>query len=145
MSERAARRIIRFTQEEDLVILRELQQYPDNLTYGLLKAAEVLTGRSLKSVKNRYYNTLRNSEDFMAVTCGSKEGFTHNVKNTPRVEGEFPEDRSLNTVEWLMKKFLDLPKNDRDKIFNFFISTGSINIDSPRIAQKGNNNKGTIR
>lgn len=130
----------RYTSTDKSTVLRWIQLYPDNILYATEKAAEEL-GRTIGSIRNKYYVCWRLDEDFQAITVGSKEGFTHNVKNTLRADGVFPEDRALNTVEWLMRQFLELTVDERNTIFNFFISTGTINVASPVNKVKGNNNK----
>lgn len=130
----------RYTSTDKSTVLRWIQLYPDNIVYATEKAAEELN-RTIASVRNKYYVCWRLDEDFQAITVGSKEGFTHNVKNTLRADGIFPENRALNTVEWLMRQFLELTVDERNTIFNFFISTGTINVANPVNKVKGNNNK----
>lgn len=121
-----------FSNEGDLVIIRNVENYPDNLNVAFEKASEELntesflqlrnnTLRSIKSVANRYYNKIRTSEN--KILCvGSKNGFINNTKNTPksRDTSEFPEDRQLNKVEWVVKILLSLNNDERDFIINFF-------------------------
>ena len=130
----------RYTSTDKSTVLKWIQLYPDNVLHATEKAAEEL-GRTIGSVRNKYYTCWRLDEDFQAITVGSKEGFTHNVKNTLRADGVFPENRALNTVEWLMRQFLELTVDERNTIFNFFISTGTINVANPVNKVKGNNNK----
>ena len=130
----------RYTSTDKSTVLKWIQLYPDNIVYATEKAAEELN-RTIASVRNKYYVCWRLDEDFQAITVGSKEGFTHNVKNTLRADGVFPENRALNTVEWLMRQFLELTVDERNTIFNFFISTGTINVANPVNKVKGNNNK----
>ena len=84
-----------YTATERTIVLKWLQQYPDNLKYAFEKASEEIRTRTAGSLNFKYYTCWKNEEDFLAVTVGSKKGFTQNVKNTPRVEGVFPEERSL--------------------------------------------------
>ena len=95
-----------YTLEERNIVLKWLQLYPDNLLQGFTRAVEELgNNRNVPALRVKYYSTWKHEEDFRAVTTGSREGFTHNVKNTKSVDGEFHEDRALNKVEWLMKQF----------------------------------------
>lgn len=110
----------RFTAEEDSIIIRLVQQYPDNIQEGLRKASEELTGRTYFVIQKRYYSYIRPNPNVLAVTCGSNKGFTRNVKNTQRFEGQFPEDRTLNKIEWLMKQLLDIDVESRETILTFF-------------------------
>ena len=67
----------------------------------------------------------------------------NNIKNTPRVEGVFPEERALNSVGWLVKNFLNLSSEEQKQFTDILVSIGTINIASPVI--KGNNNKVSIK
>lgn len=100
-----------FSNEEDLVIIRNVENYLDNLNVAFEKAIQELnsepflqtrnnTLRSIRGVANRYYSKIRTSEN--KILCvGSKNGFINNTKNTPksRDTSEFPKDRQLNKVE----------------------------------------------
>ena len=132
-------RINRYTATERTIVLKWLQQYPDNLKYAFEKASEEIGTRSKHSLTVKYYTCWKNEEDFLAVTVGSKKGFTQNVKNTPRVEGVFPEERTLNSVGWLIKNFLNLSSKEQKQFTDILVSIGTINIANPVV--KGNNNK----
>lgn len=128
-----------YTTTERTIVLKWLQQYPDNLKYAFEKASEEIGTRSKHSLTVKYYTCWKNEEDFLAVTVGSKKGFTQNVKNTPRVEGVFPEERALNSVGWLVKNFLNLSSKEQKQFTDILVSIGTINIANPVV--KGNNNK----
>ena len=128
-----------YTAAERTIVLKWLQQYPDNLKYAFKKASEEIGTRSNRSLAVKYYTCWKNEEDFLAVTVGSKKGFTQNVKNTPRVEGVFPEERTLNSVGWLIKNFLNLSSKEQKQFTDILVSIGTINIANPVV--KGNNNK----
>ena len=132
-----------YTDTERTIVLKWLQQYPDNLKHAFKKASEELGTRTAGALNFKYYNCWRNEEDFLAVTIGSKKGFTQNVKNTPRVEGVFPEERALNSVGWLIKNFLNLSSKEQKQFTDILVSIGTINIANPVI--KGNNNKVSIK
>lgn len=132
-----------YTTTERSTVLKWLQQYPDNLVHAFEKAAEELGTRTASSLNFKYYTCWKNEEDFLAVTVGSKKGFTQNVKNTPRVEGVFPEERSLNTVGWLIKNFLNMSSKEQKQFTDILVSIGTINIANPVI--KGNKNKVSIK
>ena len=132
-----------YTATERTIVLKWLQQYPDNLKYAFEKASEEIGTRSNRSLAVKYYTCWKNEEDFLAVTVGSKKGFTQNVKNTKRVEGVFPEERSRNTVGWLIKNFLNMSSKEQKQFTNILVSIGTINIANPVI--KGNNNKVSIK
>ena len=128
-----------YTATERTIVLKWLQQYPDNLKYAFEKASEEIGTRASRSLTVKYYTCWKNEEDFLAVTVGSKKGFTQNVKNTPRVEGVFPEERTLNSVGWLIKNFLNLSGKEQKQFTDILVSIGTINIANPVV--KGNNNK----
>ena len=136
-------RINRYTDTERTIVLKWLQQYPDNLKYAFEKASEEIGTRASRSLTIKYYTCWKNEEDFLAITVGSKKGFTQNVKNTPRVEGVFPEERALNSVGWLVKNFLNLSSKEQKQFTDILVSIGTINIANPVI--KGNNNKVSIK
>ena len=132
-----------YTTTERSTVLKWLQQFPDNISHAMSKAAEELTTRTAASLTTQYYGVWKKEEDFRALTIGSKEGFTHNIKNTPRVEGVFPEERSLNTVGWLIKNFLNMSSKEQKQFTDILVSIGTINIANPVI--KGNKNKVSIK
>ena len=132
-----------FTATERTIVLKWLQQYPDNLAYAFEKASEEIGTRTAISLSVKYYRKWRKEEDFLAVTVGSKEGFTQNVKNTLKVEGIFPDERNLNSVGWLIKNFLNLSSKEQKQFTDILVSIGTINIASPTI--KGDNNKVSIK
>lgn len=132
-----------YTTTERSTVLKWLQQFPDNLKYAFEKASEEIGTRTAGSLNFKYYTCWKNEEDFLAVTVGSKEGFTHNIKNTPRVEGVFPEERSLNTVGWLIKNFLNMSSKEQKQFTDILVSIGTINVANPVI--KGNKNKVSIK
>ena len=132
-----------YTATERTIVLKWLQQYPDNLKYAFERASEEIGTRTAGSLNFKYYTCWKNEEDFLAVTVGSKKGFTQNVKNTPRVEGVFPEERALNSVGWLVKNFLNLSSKEQKQFTDILVSIGTINIANPVI--KGNKNKVSIK
>ena len=132
-----------YTTTERSTVLKWLQQFPDNLKYAFEKASEEIGTRTAGSLNFKYYTCWKNEEDFLAVTVGSKEGFTHNIKNTPRVEGVFPEERSLNTVGWLIKNFLNMSSKEQKQFTDILVSIGTINVANPVI--RGNKNKVSIK
>ena len=136
-------RVNSYTTTERTIVLKWLQQYPDNLRHAFKKASEEIGTRASRSLAVKYYTCWKNEEDFMAISVGSKEGFTQNVKNTKRVEGIFPEERTLNSVGWLVKNFLNLSSKEQKQFTDILVSIGTINIANPVI--KGNNNKVSIK
>lgn len=97
------------------VILEQIRLYPDNLTNAFAESGKILK-RASKSVSMKYYTSLKMRPDFRAITLGSKKGFTHNVKNTPRNKGVFPTERKLNRPLWLIQTFLELNDEERSLV-----------------------------
>ena len=117
----------RFSTEEDAVIIEQVKLYPTNLKHAFQEAA-VLLDRTWKSIHFRYYITLRDDPKVKAITCGSKLGFTQNVKNLRRDEdGNMPE-QNLKGYVWLMKELLELDSSERDMILNFFSGPTTVNV-----------------
>nr|DAV49386.1 MAG TPA: hypothetical protein [Caudoviricetes sp.] len=132
-------RKFRFSNEEDLVIIRNVEQYPDNIKIALQKAVEELNTepylsqregkeRSFQTTSSRYYISLKKSDHKILFT-GSVKGFTNNTKNTQvnRDTGLFPENRTLNKVEWVTKIILSLTNEEKDFIVNFFKNVSQFN------------------
>lgn len=62
-----------YTKEEDTVIKKAVKDSPTNITQGLEKAARK-TGRSLRSVRQRYYGYLQKKEtNHLLFTLSSKK------------------------------------------------------------------------
>ena len=113
-------RKILFTPEEDAIIIRFVKEYPTNLQEAFKKAYTQLPNRTLKTIQNRYYRALRKDPKINALTCGSKAGFTQNVKNVMRdKEGNLP-DQALKHYMVIMKELLELQPKERQLIINFF-------------------------
>lgn len=72
---------MKFTQQEDDVILSKISQSPTNLQFAFENAARELEGRDRKSCEQRYYNTLRKKDPVHSLATAN--GFAVNIKNTP--------------------------------------------------------------
>ena len=119
---------IRFTKEDEKIILKQVELYPTNLRHAFSEAANLLEGRDWKSIQYRYYKVLRPDREVKVITCGSKAAGTQNVKNLARDgEGNMPE-QNLKGYLWVMKEMLDLSPTERDMIVNFFHGPTTINI-----------------
>lgn len=120
-----------FSVEEDNIIIEQIKLYPTNLKHAF-QEAEKLIERSWTSIQFRYYGNLRGDPKVKAITCGSKQGFTQNVKNLKRdEEGNMPE-QNLKGYVWLMKELLELDPSERDLILNFFGGPTTINVHKRR-------------
>lgn len=109
----------RYTKKEQDIIINEIKNYPTNIKHACEKAALMLN-RSYGATSFYYYNHLRKDPKVKAITCGSKQGFTQNVKNIMRDEdGNLP-SQNLKHYMWLMKELLELDSDDRNRILGFF-------------------------
>jgi hypothetical protein len=91
----------RYTKKDNQVILMYVSKYPSNLQFAFEKAAIKLNRDNL-AVCQHYYKSLRNSID-SHLTCGSKRGFTKNVKNSNRrVAGGTPNQElsKIKLIAW---------------------------------------------
>jgi len=106
----------RWTQELDKIIIKYVQSFPLNLQHAFVLASKDLNISKL-SIQGRYYAFIR--INYNVLTTGSlKTGFSNNIKNLSRKSNKLP-DQKLNTVMWLMKQILELPKEEREKIKSF--------------------------
>lgn len=114
-----------FTKEEDNIIIQTLKDYPTNLKAGFEQVSLKLPKRNPKVIMHRWYNTLRKDPTNHVITCGSKKGFTQNVKNVKRdKEGNMP-NQGLKHYMYIMKELLELSSTERQTIINFFQLTNS--------------------
>lgn len=109
---------IRWTNDEDIVIINYVKQFPDNKAEAFRRAEKHLINRTLKSIKVRYYFSILKSNNFHA-TVGSSIGFTTNRKNNPVKNGVFKREEPLQPVIVVMQQMLNLSKKDRIAIINF--------------------------
>lgn len=113
------KKYIKFSEQEDIIIHETVKKYPGNIYYAFEEATKVLKGRNFYNVKDRWYRVLRHNT-MVSITCGSSEGFTHNVKNVWRdKEGNLP-DQELEAVDKVMSMMLSLSKSGRNKILKYF-------------------------
>jgi hypothetical protein len=107
-----------FSQEDDRIIEQQVGLYPTNISHALQEAGNLIN-KSFKAVSGHYYYKMRKDPKVKAVTCGSKKGFTQNVKNLKRdIDGNMPE-QDLKGYMWVMKEMLDLPREERELIVSF--------------------------
>lgn len=121
-----------FSEEDDKVILKQIELYPTNINYSFEESAKLLEGKSIKSIESRYYRILKFKRNVKAITCGSKAGFTQNVKNIMRDgDGNLP-PQNLKHYMWVMKEMLDLSPEEREMIVKFFMGPLDITISKRR-------------
>jgi hypothetical protein len=110
-----------YSPQENEIILKQAELYPTNLHYAFEEASKLLVDRNPKAICVHYYISpkMRKDPKVKAVTCGSKKGFTQNVKNLKRdIDGNMPE-QDLKGYMWVMKEMLDLPREERELIVSF--------------------------
>lgn len=80
--------IRRFTNDEDLVIIGEIEKSPHNLSQAF-RAAAIKLDRDWRSIRARWYNTLRNKKGAVFFLTSGKE-CTVNGKNVVLIRGGCP-------------------------------------------------------
>lgn len=96
----------RYTLKEDQIILLYVKKYPTNLSYAFEKAADRLPLRDKRGCEQRYYNKLRDNMNTY-ITCGSKRGFTSNVKNNPRRIANSRPNQTLSPLKSLWTRLFN--------------------------------------
>jgi hypothetical protein len=109
----------KYSDFEDEIIIYIIDIFPLNIDYAI-ELSSILICRTISAVKKRYYRELRHSRKYIAVTCGSKQGFSKNIKNAKRNETTHIPNQDLQSHEWLIKELLELPVSKRNKILSFF-------------------------
>lgn len=104
--------------KSDLIIIKHIKENPLNLRYAFKLASIEIKKMTAKQVEGRYYYYLKTNHNM--ITVGSKVGFSNNVKNLHTdINGNLPK-ADMNNIQWLMKQILELSKEDREKLLNFF-------------------------
>lgn len=117
MATKVRKKPVFFTKAEDQVIIDCVAAYPNNLQQAFRVAKTQLPQRSVQSIEHRWYTHLRDGS--LIITTGSKEGFSHNVKNVPiDKNGDMP-DQGLSSFQTIVKIMLNDPKI-RTQVLAFF-------------------------
>lgn len=111
----------RYTETEDLIIINQVKNYPTNINYAFKEAQKLIPRRTDKAIGMRWYTKLSKLESTNAITCGSKKGFTKNVKNmcVSKETGIMP-DQNLRHYLYIVKEILELPQKEREVIISLF-------------------------
>ena len=104
---------VRYTPEEDLIIISKIKEYPTNLTHAFEEAALILN-RDKRAVNFRWYNTLKKRGNIL--TTGSQSGFSSNVKNTIRTEDNPIPEPELKGHLFVLQQILSLSVAERQAI-----------------------------
>ena len=107
--------ITQFTPEEDAVIIKKIQESPNNITYATELAARELN-RTPKSVYGRYYSKLKKDPSVVAHSLSSPKGYVNNIKNTPRPV----EEDNGTPFETILENFSRLTRKQAKIIFDIF-------------------------
>jgi len=83
---------LRYTPEEDALILQKIRETPNNIKYACDIVARQI-GRDGDAVAARYYGFLKKDPANNVHTLSSTEGHVVNIKNTPR-----PKDADTSTI-----------------------------------------------
>lgn len=110
---------MKYTKEEDLIIMKEIKKNPQNIVSCCENASKILKNRTTKSIYVRYYNFLKKKYNILSV--GSSKGFSkNNIKNQKRsYPGEILKP-DLQPFQMIVKDMLELSLNERKRILDFF-------------------------
>lgn len=115
------RKYVKFTEEEDNLILMAINDSPLNIMIALEKLAPRLN-RKYQDLHKRYYKRLKKNPEKYAASCGSKVGFSHNVKNLRRnANNELPEIQ-LNEFDYIVNNLTYLTKEQKKIILTTLIN-----------------------
>lgn len=114
MSTNSKRKVIRYTQEEDNLIIETITKGKFvNLQQAFELLATKMPGRSAAGISYRYQNYLKNNKPMFFT--GNYNGVVQNRKVVKR--DQKPDWKPFQSV---VKQMLDMPKSERDKVMNFF-------------------------
>lgn len=117
----------KYTTEDNKIILNNISRFPTNITQALEKSAIELE-RSYEAINKYYYRKLRRTTN--VISCGSKKGFSYNVKVHPRKDGKNLREEELTMSNYLpaMVYMQRLPIEEKKKIIHFLQMSIDINI-----------------
>lgn len=103
----------RFTRQEDAIIVDFIKNKQYKNLQGAFRKLSVIMNRKRASINTRYYRNLRHSYDMFQLVSGNTV-----LVNTKFVhEGK---EADFKPFQYIVKQIMDLPKEDRDKVFAFF-------------------------
>jgi len=116
---------IPYAEWERVIIKKCVADYPNNLQYAFVIAAEKLPHRKVENINAYYYQTLK-KQDTM-ITVGSKNGFTKsNVKNQHKSKETGKVTPDLQPIQWIIKELLNLTTKERNFIATFLTDTNKL-------------------
>ena len=107
-----------YSPAEDKLILENVKKYVTNINYSF-KISSQRIGVTQKSVKNRYYNVLKNNPDIVFILGSSRRGFIQNKKNIPE-KMLFEKQNELTPLQKIIGEMLNLSDFERKQILMFF-------------------------
>lgn len=116
------RQIRKWTSQEELVIVNNIKSFPDNLQEAFRASQRMLSDRNVKSIEQKYYNTLKTKYPNV-ISVGTSKGFS--VKNTKNRANksdnqETPLTPKLKSFQRIAMEMMQLPQEDLNKLLNFF-------------------------
>lgn len=116
------RQIRKWTSQEELVIVDNIKNFPDNLQEAFRASQRMLSDRNVKSIEQKYYNTLKTKYPNV-ISVGTSKGFS--VKNTKNRANksdnqETPLTPKLKSFQRIAMEMMQLPQEDLTKLLNFF-------------------------
>ena len=107
---------VNFEKHEDQVILKNVSQYPNNLTYSFEQSAKEL-GRTPLSCSGRYYTKLRFNENAIVLVGKSGQMTLNNQKNARRnFEEKFTDEDRFDIIKEMVQKLPKKMKRELIKI-----------------------------
>lgn len=121
-TEAVNRQIRKWTNQEELVIVDNIKSFPDNLQEAFRASQRALIDRNIKSIEQKYYNTLR-SKYPNVISVGTSRGFS--VKNTKNRANksefqEVPLVPKLKSFQRIAMEMMQLSQEDLKKLLDFF-------------------------
>lgn len=116
------RQLRKWTSQEELVIVDNIKNFPDNLQEAFRASQRILTDRNVKSIEQKYYNTLKTKYPNV-ISVGTSKGFS--VKNTKNRANkselqETPLTPKLKSFQRIAMEMMQLSQEDLNKLLNFF-------------------------
>jgi hypothetical protein len=112
----------RWTQEEEVIVLNNIKNFPDNLHEAFRVSARQLENRNVHSIEQKYYNTLKLKYPNV-ISVGTSKGFSvKNTKNRANKSENQEESLSpiLRPVHRIVMEMMQLSPEDLKKIIEFF-------------------------
>ena len=111
----------RWTSQEEIVVIDNIKNFPDNIQEAFRKSGRELD-RSSNAVAFKYYNSLKQKHPNI-ISVGTSKGFS--VKNTKNRANksdnqETPLTPKLKSFQRIAMEMMQLPQEDLNKLLDFF-------------------------